>query len=107
MKRSRVVVTLLLISSILCGCGSAPRSLLLGKWEGVSGPGVADRMEFFKDGTVNIVQYGIPLGGEYKLIDREHVKLVFSHTFVFRFSVSKNVLTLIDENGDIYEYRRI
>ena len=107
MKRSRAVVTLLLISSILCGCGSASRSLLLGKWEGVSGPGVADRMEFFKDGTANIVQYGTPLGGEYELIDREHVKIIFSRTYVFEFSVSKNVLTLIDEYGDIYEYRRI
>jgi len=64
-------------------------------------------MEFFNDGTVNIVQYGMPVGGEYKLIDKEHVKMILSHTYVFRFSVSKNVLTLIEETGDVYKYRRI
>ena len=107
MKRTAVPVVLLIIGFMLSGCSSAPRNQLIGKWEGLSGPGVADRMEFFKDGTLSIVQYGMPLGGEYKLVDKEHVKIIFSGSYVFRFSVSGDVLTLIEENGDIYKYRKI
>lgn len=107
MKASKAVTVLLATILMLgSGCSQSTGNPLLGKWEGVSGPGVADSIQFFKDGTVSTVQYGVPVGGQYRLIDGEHVRVVMSRTYVFRFSVDRNLLTLIEENGATYTYRK-
>lgn len=107
MKGTTVVVALLAMLLVLCGgCSQSTGNPLLGKWQGVSGPGVADSIQFFKDGTISTVQYGVPVGGEYRLIDGEHVRVVMSRTYVFRFSVAGNRLILVEEDGATYTYEK-
>ena len=101
-----IMVLLPLLLVLSSGCGQSSGNPLLGKWHGVSGPGVADSIQFFKDGTVSTVQYGVPVGGEYSLIDDEHVRVVMSRTYVFRFSVDGSRLTLVDEGGTTFTYQK-
>jgi len=102
------IVVIVIILVVLLSIGGGPKRAIIGRWRGIQGPDVADTVEFFKDGTMSIVEKGIPMGGEYKFIDDNHLKTVVGPvTIVFEVSISKNELTMVDPKGTVYKYRRI
>lgn len=108
MKSYRTVVAALAIGCVLvlsCGCSSS-RNPLIGTWQGVSGPGVADRIQFLKDGTVTATQYGSPIRGTYQLLGPERVSITFTFEYKFWFTVEGGRLTLEQDGGGTFVYRK-
>lgn len=97
-------------SSTFTEQGGTPENPLLGKWRN---PNTNETFEFFKDGTVNVFGGGPPGGGgEYAVIDDSHVRLqVFRLSgpgpTVWKFSVSRDQLTLTSPEGRVAMYRRV
>ena len=56
---------------VLLGC-SKPENKILGKWEGTKS---TDTLEFFKDGNLSLVMHGRSMGGSYKFVDEDHIKI--------------------------------
>ena len=99
-----IVVILIAIFSL----SSISERAIVGRWRGTQGPDVAEIIEFFKDGTMSIVEREVPMGGEYKFINDNHLKTVVGPmTIVFKVSISKNELTMVDPSGMVYKYRRV
>ena len=60
------------IVALVYSCSSKPEDAIVGKWEKIEG---TETMEFFKDGTVNVVDKGMIMGGSYKFIDKDRIRL--------------------------------
>ncbi|MBE0635693.1 hypothetical protein IH601_06835 [Candidatus Bipolaricaulota bacterium] len=108
MKSYRSIVGAFALGCLLvlaCGCSSS-RNPLLGSWDGVSGPGVADRIEFFKDGTVKATQYGSPIRGTYQLLGPDRVSIDFTFEYTFWFEIDGRELTLEQDGGGTFVYRK-
>lgn len=102
------IAVIIVVLVVLFSADRGPWRAIVGRWEGIQGPGVADTIEFFKDGTMSVAQTGTSMGGDYKFIALDRLKTtVGSTTMVFKVSISKNELTLVELNGMIYKYRRI
>jgi len=102
------IVVIIVVLVAIFSLGSAPEEAIVGRWRGTQGPDVAEIIEFFKDGTMSIVERGVPMGGEYKFINDTHLKTVVGPmTIVFKVSISKNELTMVDPSGTVYKYRRV
>ena len=100
---------LLLLTLFLVSCSSKPENAILGKWKEID---KTETIEFFKDGTVSVVDKGMSMGGNYKFIDDDHLRLelgglgALAGPMVFTVSVSKNELTLTNPQGKVSKYRR-
>ena len=71
MMKVKWMVIILLASFVLTACSSS--SKIVGTWEDQYG----DQYEFYKDGTLVITSYGIPMSGSYEFIGSETIKLSF------------------------------
>ena len=87
-----------------------PEVAILGKWQNINSNETA---EFFKDGTVNFISDGSPMGGDYKIVDDTHVRLHpggfggLAGPMVWKFAVSGEQLTLNLPDGKVAMYRRV
>ena len=86
-----VTICLLLISSC------SPKQILVGKWQDQQSGAT---MEFFKDGTLSMTSYGMPITGSYTVLDAKNLKISMSGLLgiggaqIYEYSVSGNTLTL-------------
>jgi len=100
----------LLVMIFIISRSSAPEKTILGKWKEIDKTEV---IQFYKDGTVNVIDKGISLGGSFKCIDHQHIKMelgslgVLAGPMVYTVSVSKDELTLTDSRGKVSRYRRL
>ena len=114
------IVRLFIISIVLCSivlfslsCAgnptvTKPKNPLIGKWEAFSvqyywlnkwniGSASGVTLEFFDDGIFIERSYKGPESGSYKIIDENHVRLIFSgsnYSCVSEFSISGDELTI-------------
>ena len=100
---SILVICLLLISAC------SPNQKLIGKWQSVQS---GETLEFFKDGTISITSFGIPMTGSYTILDSSSLRIDISGLFgigggqIVEFSVSGDTLTLT-ANGMSSEYTKV
>jgi hypothetical protein len=99
---------------LLAGCFFDRSAAVVGKWQAT--PPSGGSIEFFKDGTVNVVgaMFGVPISqvGKYKLLDDDRVSFEFGGLLglagptIFRLTVSGNEMTLTDSAGGVTRYRK-
>ena len=110
----------------LVACGVRPQDAIIGRWDSVEGPttnivigemGIGS-LEFFKEGTVSVVMTGrvlgnpvsVPATGNYRFVDDEHLRAEFNgdnlSPRLYRVTVSRDELTLMDQNSQSYRFRR-
>jgi hypothetical protein len=71
-----------------------------------------ETMEFFKDGTVSLVGKEMSLGGTYKFVDTNRMKLEYGDLgawmgpIITTISISGNELTLTMPDGKVERYKR-
>ncbi len=107
----RVMIILGIISLVgLPGCGKSENASIVGKWKEV---GDTQTIEFFKDGTVTIIDEGEPpITGDYKFIDKNHVRMDFKGlgellgAVVIEFSDSGEEFSVTNPFGEVEKYRR-
>lgn len=57
---------------------------------------------------MSVVAMEMSMGGEYKFIDKNRLKTVVDlTTIVFKVSILKNELTLVEPNETVYKYRKV
>jgi hypothetical protein len=90
--------------------GVTPAEAILGKWRNISGK---ETVEFFKDGTLQFISDGSPMGGDYKIVDDSHIRVAFggfaglAGPMVWQFAISGEQLTLTLPDGKVARYRRV
>lgn len=110
MRAITQLLFLILSSLLLISCSSNLESQIIGKWKEIDG---TETIEFFKDGTVSVVDEDMPMGGDYKFVDDGHLRIELGGLgalvgpMVFTVSISKNELSLTDANGKVSKYRRV
>jgi|SRR2546422_1525652 len=80
---------------------STPGAGIVGKWIVVD---TTQTLEFFKDGTVNVVGGGASAAGNYKFVDEKRLRLDLggvglAKSQLYGIAVSTNELTLTDDHG--------
>lgn len=89
---------------------SNAKNAILGKWEETDG---TETIEFFRDGTVNIVDKGRLIAGGYRFIDDDRLRLdlgglgALAGSMILKVSVSGNELILTNPQGEVSRYRRM
>lgn len=118
MKRSGIVFrqlillfNILFILTSVVSCSSKPEDKVLGKWKAKDSK---ETMEFFKDGTVSAVSNGLSLGGSYKFLDKDQIKMEFggigalAGPIVMKVDFASNdEVTLTEPNGNVTKYSRV
>jgi hypothetical protein len=100
-----VVLTL----SILVSCSSKPENAIVGKWSEIGG---TETMEFFKDGTVSVVDKGMTMEGSYKFVEKDSIKLELGGLgalvgpIVAKVSIKGDELIFTLPDGDVLKYKR-
>lgn len=105
MKATIVLEILILIG--LVGCGKSKEETIVGKWKEVGG---TQTIEFFKDGTVTVVdEDGPALPGDYRFIDDNQIRmnLALFGPITVKISPSLDEITLTNPFGKIEKYRKL
>jgi len=58
------ITVIMVVLFVLFSAGRGPWRTIIGRWRRIQGPGITDTIEFFKDGTMSVVQMGISRGGK-------------------------------------------
>ena len=95
---------------LLVSCSSKTEHTILGKWAETGG---AETLEFFQDGTVAIEDQGTGIGGTFKFLGTDRIRLdvavlnvLFGGPVVAKVSIAGDELTLTMPNDDVQKYRR-
>ena len=97
------------VGALLSSCAAKPEDALVGKWKEVGG---TETMEFFKDGTVSIVDEGMSMAGSYRFVDKDRVKVelgglgALMGPVVARVSISGEDLSWTMPDGKVSKYKR-
>ena len=62
---------ILCVVALLSSCASKPEKRIVGKWKEIGG---TETMEFFKNGTVHVMDNGLNLEGSYKIVGGGKIK---------------------------------
>jgi len=107
MKKLLMICILMVSILFVSGCASLskPENIIIGKWQEIDG---TETIEFFKDGTVNIVDKTISVSGDFKFVDDNKLRLDLGRygTEVVEVSISRNEL-IIEQNGKVHKYQRM
>lgn len=106
MKRVTVILEVLILIGLV-GCGKSKEKTIVGKWKEVGG---TQTIEFFKDGTVTVVDKGEPpLPGDYRFLDDNRIRmnLALFGPITFEISPSLYEITLTNPFGKIERYRKL
>ena len=83
---------------------------IVGKWREIGG---TETIEFFKDGTVIVFSKGMTMGGSYKFVAKDRIKLelgglgILAGPIVAKVSINGDELTFITSDGDVSKYKRL
>lgn len=72
-----------------------------------------ESIEFFKDGTVSVVDKGMSMGGSYRFVDDNRIRIELGGLgalvgpMVYRISISRGELTMTSPDGDFLRYQRV
>jgi len=105
MKRVTVILEVLILVGLV-GCGKSKEKTIVGKWKEVGG---TQTIEFFKDGTVTVVDKGEPtLPGDYRFLDDNRIRmnLALFGPIIAEVSSSRDEITLTNPFGEVEKYRR-
>jgi len=97
------------VGALLSSCAAKPEDALVVKWKEVGG---TETMEFFKDGTVSIVDEGMSMAGSYRFVDKDRVKVelgglgALMGPVVARVSISGEDLSWTMPDGKVSKYKR-
>ena len=89
---------------------SKPENPIVGKWREIGG---TETIEFFKDGTVIVFSKGMTMGGSYKFVAKDRIKLelgglgILAGPIVAKVSINGDELTFITSDGDVSKYKRL
>jgi hypothetical protein len=104
------MVAAALLATVAIACTSRPEDALMGKWEEIDG---IDDLDFHADGTVTIGSEGALVGGNYRLVDGDHLEVSFGPAGgpfpprVVRLEIDGDELTVFEEDrGKVHHYRR-
>jgi uncharacterized protein (TIGR03066 family) len=97
---------------LLPACGSKPQQLIVGKWQTTDLLGKVKVAEFSKDGTASLPLPFVDLraDGKYKFVDNDHIEIEFGSSGKpqkRRVEVTKETLTLTDEQGKAQIFKRV
>jgi hypothetical protein len=92
------------IFAFLSSCSSKPEDAIVGRWKMIDG---IEIMEFFRDGTVNVVSERGTLGGRYQFIEKARIKVEIVGSvgsIVMKVSISglKLTITMPDDSTIVY-----
>ena len=100
------IVIVACVALSVCGCGSSPKDLIIGKWQAGEG-GVNLTAEFTKDAKANITMFGKTLHGTYNLNgDGELEWTINGTTTKSKVKVSRTELE-VTKDGATVKYKRI
>jgi hypothetical protein len=110
-KMKKVMIALgILILVGLAGCGKSTEESIVGKWKQVDG---TQTIEFFKDGTVRIIDKGEPaVTGDYRFIDNNRIRMDFKGigelfgAVIAEYQPKEDEIVLTNPMGKIEKYRR-
>jgi len=89
---------------------SKPENPIVGKWREIGG---TETIEFFKDSTVIVFSKGMTMGGSYKFVAKDRIKLelgglgILAGPIVAKVSINGDELTFITSDGDVSKYKRL
>ncbi|MDI6632362.1 MAG: hypothetical protein AB1507_05000 [Bacillota bacterium] len=102
------VITFIL--ALLVSCSSNLEKAIIGKWSEIDG---TEKIEFFDDGTLTVADEEMNMGGSYKFVEKDRIRVelgglgALAGPFVAKVSVSGNELTLTMPDGEVGRYRRV
>jgi len=109
MKKLMVVLGMLVLV-VLSGCGKSTEKAIIGKWKEVDS---TETIEFFKDGTVTVIDKGMSMSGNYKFVGKNRIKMelgglgALMGPIVSKISISGNELSMTMPDGKIERYQRL
>lgn len=95
---------------LLASCGLKLEKAIIGKWSRI---GSEETIEFYKEGTVNIIDEEMPMAGNYKFIDDNSIRLDLGGLgelvgpIICDVSISEDELILTHAGGEVAKYRRV
>jgi outer membrane biogenesis lipoprotein LolB len=104
MKAVRFTLALFVVLA-LASCALEPTWSIDANWQQVDGD---ETIQFYKNGTFNMVKGSSSLIANYKFVDTEHIQIDLGSlgTLLMKVSVARNTLTLTNPNGLETKYRR-
>jgi hypothetical protein len=104
MKAVRFTLALFVVLA-LASCALEPTWSIDARWQQVDGD---ETIQFYKNGTLNMVKGTSSLIANYKFVDTEHIQVDLGSlgTLLMKVSVARNTLTLTNPNGLETQYRR-
>jgi hypothetical protein len=104
MKAVRITLALFFVLA-LASCALEPTWSIDARWQQVDGN---ETIEFYKNGTFNMVKGTSSLIANYKFVDTEHIQVDLGSlgTMIMKVSVERNTLILTNPNGLETKYRR-
>ena len=105
MKKIAVISVLIMGIILLSGCtGLKSENTIIGKWQEDDG----SIIEFFEDGTMNLVYGTFSESVEYEFVDNNNIRVTTSDgtTGVIGVSISRDKL-IMDDRGSVAEFKRI
>lgn len=105
MKMRFACVMLACVVLSVCGCGSSPQNLIVGKWE-AGQEGAKLKVEFTKDGKAQITMFGKPLEGTYKVQGDELEWTMGGKTTKFKLKMTASEMELTSEGKSI-TYKKV
>jgi uncharacterized protein (DUF2147 family) len=105
-KKAKLAMRFTVVAMVFMftSCSPKPENPIVGKWKNIDG---TETMEFFKDGTVSLVGKEMSLGGTYKFVDTNRMKLEYGDLgawmgpIITTISISGNELTLTMPDGKV------
>jgi hypothetical protein len=94
---------------LLSSCSSKPENEIVGKWKEIGG---TETLEFFKDGTISVIDKRMSLGGSYKFVGKDRIKFelgglgALTGPIVEKVSFSGRELILTMPDGKVSKYSK-
>jgi hypothetical protein len=110
MRRLVIWLIVAFILTLLVSCAPKPEKAIIGKWSEIDGTEI---IEFFKDGTLTVADEGMDMGGSYKFVEKNRVRVelgglgALAGPFVATVSISGNELTWTMPDGEVSRYKRV
>ena len=106
MNTKFVFATLAGLALFICGCGSSPQNLIVGKWEAGQGA-VKMTMEFYSNGKAKLGMFGQSIDATYKINGGDELEWTCNgETKKGKVKITGKELE-INSNGNAIIYKRV